>query len=302
MSEFTRPQGGPKSDDGGADGTRGPVPPPSVAERRGAPAALFAALLHDRGDERLLGRALRSRVGLRAPHGLVLVCGLDCDPAALGRVIAGRLPRAVCVAGGDAVVRHAAVVVPAPAQPLWSHALTVATAEARARFGLLIPRPPMVGLRALRAAYFAALADAVLALALDLDGPLVSADELVVPRMLAALPDADAELLLAPLRPVLDLPSPHRGAYVRTLDALGRHGGTVPRTAEHLHVHPNTVRYRIGRLEEMTGLRLDDPHDRLRLDLAATLVRLRGCPASPDVQAAQELRQSPDQPYRRAAA
>jgi DNA-binding PucR family transcriptional regulator len=70
----------------------------------------------------------------------------------------------------------------------------------------------------------------------------------------------------------------HRDAYVQTLEALHRHGGNCARAAQLLHIHPNTVRYRLSRIEEMTGLRLDDPQDRLRLDLAAMLVRLRGWP------------------------
>lgn len=291
MSESTRPPGAPGNGDGGADGTRGPVPPPS----RGRPsAALFAALLGDRGDEPLLRRALRSRADLRAPHGLLLVCGVDCDPVALGRLIAGRVPRGVSVAGAVEEPRHAAVVVPAPVQRIWTHALEVASAEARARSGLVVHRAPQAGLRALRAAYFAALADAALAVTLDLPGPLVDEAELVIPRMLAALPAPDQEVLLAPLRPVLDLPAPHRDAYIRTLDTLHHHGGTVLRAAEILHLHPNTVRYRIARLEEMTGLRLDDPRDRLRLDLATALVRLRGLPPQRDDDFGLSFRQAAD--------
>jgi len=299
MVESTRPPGASESDDGGADGTRGPVPPPSV---RGAPASLFTALLRDRGDERLLARALRSRVELRLPRGLLLVCGPDCDPVALGRRIAGRVPRALAVVGAEAAPRHAAVVVPVPAPALWSAALAVAEAEAGARTGLVLPRSPVLGLRALRAAYFAALSDAALALALDVSGPVVGVEELVIPRMLAALPESDQDILLAPLRPVLDLQAHHRSAYIRTLDALHRHGGTVTRAAELLHIHPNTVRYRISRLEEMTGLRLDDPRDRLRLDLAATLVRLRNWPPDPGdfgITARQEC--EPEDAYRPAA-
>jgi DNA-binding PucR family transcriptional regulator len=147
---------------------------------------------------------------------------------------------------------------------------------------VVLPRTPVLGLRALRASYFAAVADAGLAVAMDLAGPLVGDAELVVPRMLAALPGADQEALLAPLQPILNLPSAQRSAYVRTLDALYRHGGTQTGAAAVLHVHANTVRYRMDRIEEMTGMRLDDPRDRMRLDLAAMLVVLRGWP--PDVE------------------
>jgi len=281
MSESTRPSGA-LNGDGGIDGSSaGPVPPPSRAGGAGL-AAVFASLLDARGDGALLRGALRRRSDLRVPYGLLLVCGPDCDPPALGRVIAGRVPRGIAVCCSDASPRHAAVVVPAPSGALWAHAVDVARTEAAARCGLVVPRAPVLGLRALRAAYFAALADAGLAVALDLSGPVVAEADLVVPRMLAALPAADQETLLHPLCPILCLAAPQRSAYVRTLDALHRHGGTCAGAAAVLHVHPNTVRYRMDRIEEMTGLRLDDPHDRLRIDLAATLVVLRGWP--PDLQ------------------
>ena len=35
-----------------------------------------------------------------------------------------------------------------------------------------------------------------------------------------------------------------------------------------LHVHPQTVRYRMGRLREIYGDRLDDPDARFELELA----------------------------------
>jgi hypothetical protein len=41
-----------------------------------------------------------------------------------------------------------------------------------------------------------------------------------------------------------------------------------------LHVHPKTIRYRLGRLTTLTGLRLRHPPDRFRLELAVHLLRL----------------------------
>ena len=38
--------------------------------------------------------------------------------------------------------------------------------------------------------------------------------------------------------------------------------------ADELHVHPQTVRYRMGRLREVFGADLDDPDLRLQLMLA----------------------------------
>jgi hypothetical protein len=256
------------------------VPPPSP----GAPAApghaaLIEKLLRSDHDSDLLRQALRRRHDARIAYGVLLVFGPDTDVAALGRAITGRVPRAVPITLLDASPPHAAVVVPAPTPGVWEYAVHVAAAEAGAREGLVLPRRPVLGLRSLRASYFRAVADAEMILRLDPPGPLITPRELVVPRMLAALESADQDTLLEPLRPILDLPAAHRLGYIRTLDALHHNGGTQAGAAAALHLHPNTVRYRMDRIEEMTGLHLDDPRHRLLLDLGAILVLLRGYPA-----------------------
>jgi hypothetical protein len=274
MSDSTRPQGVPGSGDGGSGGGRVPVPPPSSA---GALAALFDELIHEHETACAARLARRRRHEVRVPHGVLLLFGPDTDAAALARRVAGLVPRAAAVPGA-APPRHAAVVVPSPTPASWRHAVQVARQEAAARTGLLLARPPVLGLRALRAAYFRAVADAGLAVALDVAGPLVSARELLVPRMLAGLDLEGQTTLLEPLQPVLGLPGPQRRIYVRTLDALRRHGGTQASAAASLHIHTNTLRYRLDRIEDLTGLHLDIPGERMLLDLAALLVLLRGDP------------------------
>ncbi|MCW2515760.1 MAG: hypothetical protein JWR11_4802, partial [Mycobacterium sp.] len=44
--------------------------------------------------------------------------------------------------------------------------------------------------------------------------------------------------------------------------------GDVSTAASHLHVHPNTVRYRVRRIEEELGSSLADPDVRLLLSLS----------------------------------
>lgn len=61
--------------------------------------------------------------------------------------------------------------------------------------------------------------------------------------------------------------------YVSTLEAHLRHDRNLNRTAAALHVHPNTVRYRIAKIEELLGVSLRDVDDRFRLESA---LRLRG--------------------------
>ena len=55
------------------------------------------------------------------------------------------------------------------------------------------------------------------------------------------------------------------GEFAATLAAtvatLAEQGGHVPRTAAALFVHPNTVRHRVRRFSELTGLDPDDPFD-----------------------------------------
>ncbi|MEO7061548.1 MAG: helix-turn-helix domain-containing protein [Lapillicoccus sp.] len=60
-------------------------------------------------------------------------------------------------------------------------------------------------------------------------------------------------------------------AYLPTLAAWLDHPAEPTRAAAALHVHPNTLRYRMGRMAEVTALELDDPTTRLvlRLQLAA---------------------------------
>jgi PucR family transcriptional regulator, purine catabolism regulatory protein len=52
-----------------------------------------------------------------------------------------------------------------------------------------------------------------------------------------------------------------------TLDAFFHCHGSPTDTAQRLHLHRNTVLYRLRRIEEIGGLRLDDPATRLNLHL-----------------------------------
>lgn len=50
--------------------------------------------------------------------------------------------------------------------------------------------------------------------------------------------------------------------------AYVRHGGNAVEMAQALHLHPQTIRYRIVRLRELFGDRLDDPDSRFELEIA----------------------------------
>ena len=73
------------------------------------------------------------------------------------------------------------------------------------------------------------------------------------------------EQLLAPLD---DLPAGARERLIETLTAWLRHMGDRTAIAEELHIHPQTVRYRVAQLRERFGDQLDSPRSRARLFLA----------------------------------
>src|SRR5215218_2750783 len=82
-----------------------------------------------------------------------------------------------------------------------------------------------------------------------------------------------AESALAPLEGETELSRERLGS---TLDAWLRHRGRTEAVAKALHVHPQTVRYRLARLRELFGNRLDDPDGRFELELALRARRIAG--------------------------
>jgi hypothetical protein len=89
----------------------------------------------------------------------------------------------------------------------------------------------------------------------------------------AAAPDAAGALVRAVLGPVLELPGQDRSSLLSTLRAWFDAGGSAVETGKRIYCHPNTVRYRLRRLQEHTGRSLDDP--RAVAELLAALEALR---------------------------
>ncbi|MEU6056814.1 helix-turn-helix domain-containing protein [Streptomyces sp. NPDC047097] len=99
-----------------------------------------------------------------------------------------------------------------------------------------------------------------------------AADDLTtLPVLLTGMPTAVREVFSArTLGPLLDEGSPGHGTLLRTLEVFLAHNCSWARTAEALHLHVNTVHYRIRRIQDLTGrdlIRLDH-----KLDLYAALL------------------------------
>ncbi|MFD0328184.1 PucR family transcriptional regulator [Streptacidiphilus monticola] len=94
--------------------------------------------------------------------------------------------------------------------------------------------------------------------------------------LVAAAPAEAARLADVVLGPVLALPGQERARLLETLEHWFAAGGSADEAARTLFVHPNTVRYRLRRIEELTQRRLTDP--RAAGDLAPALAALRQSP------------------------
>jgi DNA-binding PucR family transcriptional regulator len=73
----------------------------------------------------------------------------------------------------------------------------------------------------------------------------------------------------------------HDGSLVATLHAYLDCFGDIAAAGQWLHVHPNTVRYRVRRIEKLLGTSLADPDDRLVLALGVRAMSLAAAAATP---------------------
>jgi DNA-binding PucR family transcriptional regulator len=103
--------------------------------------------------------------------------------------------------------------------------------------------------------------------------PLVIADDHLLDLILGPSGELAADLADRRLAPLDDLPPTTRARLLETLGAwLDAHGEARPAAAA-LHVHVQTVRYRLGQLRDLLGDALDDPQARLELALALRVAR-----------------------------
>jgi hypothetical protein len=217
---------------------------------------LAALLLQDPPADRAAIEAAAADAGWALPRTLgALVLEGDQPPDRL----AARL-------GGEALVAPAAVtptlgcvLVPDPAAPGRRAQLETALGDGRAALG------PAVSWREAPVS----LARATAALRLPASpGGLVVADEHRVEILLGSDPRLSGDLAADALAPLAEETDASLERLTATLDAWLRHRGRTEEVARALHVHPQTVRYRLARLRELFGEALDDPDARFELELA----------------------------------
>jgi hypothetical protein len=243
-----------------------------AAEVRGAwdarlEALVVDAVLRDETDDAVLSRA--SAVGWGARGDVAVVLGaVQAEHTEAGVVDAVR--RAARAAGMDAlgaVQGHRLVVI--------LGGVSDPEKAARAVVDLYGDGPVVVGPVAadLGHAYLSAQsATAGLRAAAgwpDAPRPVCS-DDLLPERILAGDEWARMEAIDQIYEPLARA----RGTLVETLSSYFAHGASIEPTARALFVHPNTVRYRLGQVADLTGLTPSRPRDALTLQLALALGRL----------------------------
>jgi DNA-binding PucR family transcriptional regulator len=98
----------------------------------------------------------------------------------------------------------------------------------------------------------------------------VPADGLLAERALDGDPLARAALAERIAQPL----QAAGGEVLETVRAVLDSGGNLEATARTLFVHPNTVRYRLKRAAELTGLSATDPRGSWTLQVALALADL----------------------------
>jgi hypothetical protein len=129
----------------------------------------------------------------------------------------------------------------------------------------------------------AALRQARLALATATPGSheVVRYGQVPIAVLLASAPDAATMVARSILGPVLALSGVECDILLGTLRVWFAEQGATSVAAEKLHIHRNTVRYRLRRLEELTGRSLSQPTGIAELHLAleaARILRFEGAP------------------------
>ncbi|WP_181140276.1 helix-turn-helix domain-containing protein [Streptomyces sp. Ru62] len=128
---------------------------------------------------------------------------------------------------------------------------------------------PRTGLTELGTVWQEASAAARAALAEPRFGPVAQWARIGAYRLLTALPaEAAHDRVVGPLL------SPAHRELARTAEVYLDCAGQAGRTAAELGIHRQTLYYRLSRVEQLTGLDLDDGEDRLLLHMALKRARL----------------------------
>lgn len=163
-----------------------------------------------------------------------------------------------------------ALLIPGPATEARRLVLAGALGEYRIVIGLTVPLAGAAdSLRWARQAL--ALAESGI---ID-DAPVIRCEDHLVTLWLLSDAKLADQVVKQQLGTLAQLTPHQRGWVTDTLGPWLEKRGTATEIADLLHVHPQTVRYRIRQFEQAFGDRLSDPEARFALEIALRVMRLR---------------------------
>jgi hypothetical protein len=232
-------------------------------ERQRRRRELLALLLRDRPAEEAELRAAAQAADWRLPRSAAPLAVPEADLARVAR----RLP--VDALAGSVDDMGCALVAGATG-PSRAAELERATESVTAALGPTVPRGE------LRASW--SLAKAALRAAEA--GAIEGSSPILVDQHLADLLIFESggladRLAGSRLAPLAELTPAGRARMEETALAFVQHGGNAAAMARALHLHPQTIRYRLARLRDLLGEQLEDPDARFELELALRSARSR---------------------------
>jgi hypothetical protein len=225
-------------------------------ERQRRRRELLAILLRDPPGEEPELRAAAQAAGWRLPRSAAPLALAESDLATVGR----RLSVDALVGSVEGI---GCALLTGAASQSGSAELARATESMTAALGPAVPRAELGSSWALAKAALRAAEAGVLD-----GGSPIAAEEHLADLVILESRGLAERLAEARLAPLAELTPAGRARMEETALAFVQHGGNAAAMARALHLHPQTVRYRLARLRELLGDRLDDPDARFELELA----------------------------------
>jgi PucR C-terminal helix-turn-helix domain len=238
-------------------------------ERQRRRRELLTLLLRDPPAEEGELRAAAQAAGWRLPRSAAPLAVAEGDLARVAR----RLSADALVGSVDEL---GCALVSGAAGPSRTDELERATKSVTAALGPSVPRGE------LRSSWSLAKAALRAAEAGVIDGASpIQAEEHLADLLILESGGLAERLARSRLAPLAGLTPAGRERMEETALAFVQHGGNAAAVARALHLHPQTIRYRLSRLRELLGDQLDDPGARFELELALRRARLsRSAPAA----------------------
>jgi hypothetical protein len=225
-------------------------------ERQRRRRELLSLLLRDLPAEEPELAAAAQAAGWRLPRSAAPLAVAEADLARVGR----RLSADALVGSVDGI---GCALVTGAASRSRGDELARATESVTAALGPTVPRAELGSSWALAKATLRAAEAA----ALEGTSP-IAADERLADLLIFESGGLAERLAESRLAPLFELTPAARGRMEETALAFVQHGGNAAAMARALHLHPQSVRYRLTRLRELLGDRLDEPDARFELELA----------------------------------